>query len=116
MVTPEGEALLDEAIFYNRTQSEMIRTLVMEGPKTVKAQGEEEGGGPRRGEQRKSAGTGLPTEGRFVPNIPPRFILSPMIGLPCDRIAGWNMAYSPDKREFGQSGKWMQGGWDDAGQ
>lgn len=51
MVTPEMEALLDEAkqIFYNRTQSEMIRTLVMEGLKTVRAQGEGDGGTTRHG-------------------------------------------------------------------
>ncbi|MFR1759002.1 MAG: hypothetical protein ACLSX2_04835 [Christensenellaceae bacterium] len=51
MVTPEMEALLDEAkqIFYNRTQSEMIRTLVTEGLKAVKAQGEGDGGTPRPG-------------------------------------------------------------------
>jgi len=42
---------MDEAkqIFYNRTQSEMIRTLVTEGLKAVKAQGEGDGGTPLQG-------------------------------------------------------------------
>ena len=39
-VTPEMEKLMDEAkqMFYNSTQSEMIRTLVVAGLATLKAE------------------------------------------------------------------------------
>lgn len=50
-ITSDRADLMDEAkqIFYNRTQSEMIRTLVTEGLKAVRAQGEGDGGAPRPG-------------------------------------------------------------------
>lgn len=50
-ITSDRADLMDEAkqIFYNRTQSEMIRTPVMEGLKTVRAQGEGDGGTTRHG-------------------------------------------------------------------
>ena len=50
-ITSDRADLMDEAkqIFYNRTQSEMIRTLVTEGLKAVKAQGEGDRGTPLQG-------------------------------------------------------------------
>ena len=50
-ITSDRADLMDEAkqIFYNRTQSEMIRTLVTEGLKAVEAQGEGDGGTPLQG-------------------------------------------------------------------